>query len=180
VILRLLGVLYAVAFLVAINQIIPLIGSNGLLPLPHYLGYVKSALGSRSAAFMRLPSIFWFWSSDAALMIFAWAGFIISCVVIAGFANVPILAALWIIYMSFVHIGQEWYGYGWEIQLIETGFLAIFLCPLLDMRPFPKRPPPIPQRYGIILPIRNAADARTSQPLVSFSSENIPQNRIVV
>ncbi len=34
--------------------------------------------------------------------------------------------------MSFVHVGQDWYGYGWEIQLLETGFLAIFLCPLLD------------------------------------------------
>lgn len=44
--------------------------------------------------------------------------------------------------MSFVHIGQEWYGYGWEIQLSETGFLSIFLCPFLDMRPFPKRAPP--------------------------------------
>ncbi|MDP4132142.1 MAG: lipase maturation factor family protein [Bacteroidota bacterium] len=30
------------------------------------------------------------------------------------------------------------------MQLLETGFLAIFLCPLLDMRPFPKRPPPMP------------------------------------
>jgi hypothetical protein len=45
--------------------------------------------------------------------------------------------------MSFVHLGQDWYGYGWEIQLLETGFLAIFLCPLLDMRPFPKREPPM-------------------------------------
>jgi hypothetical protein len=46
--------------------------------------------------------------------------------------------------MSFVHIGQEWYGYGWEIQLNETGFLAIFLCPLWDMRPFPRHAPPFP------------------------------------
>ena len=44
--------------------------------------------------------------------------------------------------MSFVHVGQEWYGYGWEIQLTETGFLAIFLCPLWDIRPFPKHEPP--------------------------------------
>jgi hypothetical protein len=143
VILRLLGVLYAVAFLVAINQIIPLIGSKGLLPLPYYLGYVKNALGSQVSAFMRLPSLFWFWDSDAALLIFAWIGFILSCVVAAGFANVPILSILWFIYMSFVHVGQEWYGYGWEIQLIETGFLAIFLCPLFDMRLFPKHPPPV-------------------------------------
>jgi hypothetical protein len=143
VMLRMLGVIYAVAFLVAINQVIPLAGSDGLLPLPYYLSYVKNALGSQTAAFMRLPSIFWFWHSDAALLIFAWTGLILSCVVMAGYANVPVLTVLWIVYMSFVHVGQEWYGYGWEIQLIETGFLAIFFCPLLDMRPFPKHPPPL-------------------------------------
>jgi hypothetical protein len=46
--------------------------------------------------------------------------------------------------MSFVHLGQEWYAYGWEIMLLETGFLAIFLCPFLNMRPFPKTEPPFP------------------------------------
>jgi hypothetical protein len=45
--------------------------------------------------------------------------------------------------MSIVHGGQDWYGYGWEIQLLETGFLAIFLCPLLDGRSFPRREPPL-------------------------------------
>ncbi len=54
------------------------------------------------------------------------------------------MTILWFLYMSFIHIGQEWYGYGWEIQLTETGFLAIFLCPLIDMRPFPKTPTPFP------------------------------------
>ena len=142
-ILRLLGIIYAVAFLVAINQVIPLIGSNGLLPLPYYLEYVRNALGSETSAFMRLPSIFWFLNSDTSLLTFAWMGFILSCVVVSGYANAPLLTLLWILYMSFVHVGQEWYGYGWEIQLIETGFLAIFLCPLLDMRPFPKHPPPM-------------------------------------
>jgi hypothetical protein len=43
-----------------------------------------------------------------------------------------------------VHVGQDWYGYGWEIQMLETGFLAIFLSPLLDPRPFPARAPPLP------------------------------------
>ena len=36
-ILRLLGVIYAVAFLVAINQIVPLIGAHGLLPVDMFL-----------------------------------------------------------------------------------------------------------------------------------------------
>src|SRR5689334_11076151 len=142
VILRLLGVIYAVAFLVAINQVLPLIGSHGLLPAEVYIKNVNQWLGSTGASFMRLPSLFWFWHTDTALLTVAWAGFILSCLVAAGYANAIIMALLWVLYMSLVHIGQEWYGYGWEIQLIETGFLAIFLCPLLNMRPFPRRAPP--------------------------------------
>jgi hypothetical protein len=143
-ILRLLGMIYAVAFLVAINQIIPLIGENGLLPVGIFLKRVGESLGSSGSGFLRLPSIFWFNHSDKMLLTMACIGFVISCVVIAGFANAPLLTVLWFLYMSFVHVGQDWYGYGWEIQLLETGFLAIFLCPLLDMRPFPKRAPPMP------------------------------------
>jgi hypothetical protein len=144
VILRLLGALYAIAFLVAINQILPLVGENGLLPVGSYLQQVSQALGSAGAGFVRLPSLFWLWHSDTALVTAAWTGFILSCLVVAGFANGVLLTVLWLLYMSFVHVGQEWYGYGWEIQLTETGFLAIFLCPLLDPRPFPRYAPPLP------------------------------------
>ena len=141
-ILRLLGVIYAVAFLVLINEVLPLIGSDGLLPAGIFLTRVGDALGSTSSGFMRLPSLFWFIHSDNALLACAWIGFILSCVVVAGYANALLLTILWFLYISFVHVGQEWYGYGWEIQLIETGFLSIFLCPLVDMRPFPKYAPP--------------------------------------
>ncbi len=143
-ILRLLGVIYAIAFLVAINQIVPLIGSNGLLPVGIYLKQVSAALGSVGAGFVRLPSLFWFGHSDTALLTIAWIGFVLSSIVVAGYANALLLAVLWFLYMSFVHVGQDWYGYGWEIQLTETGFLAIFLCPLLDLRPFPRYAPPFP------------------------------------
>ncbi len=142
-ILRLLGLIYAVAFLVAIHQIVPLIGANGLLPVGMFLDSVADTLGSGGAGFRRLPSLFWFGHSDSFLLTAAWIGFVLSCIVLAGYSNAIILAVLWLLYMSFVHVGQDWYGYGWEIQLLETGFLAIFLCPLLDMRPFPKRGPPI-------------------------------------
>ncbi len=143
-ILRLLGIIYATGFCVAINQVLPLIGSNGLTPADMYLTHVGQALGGKSAGFMRLPSLFWIGHSDAALLTAAWVGFLLSLVVIAGYANALILFVLWGLYMSFVHVGQEWYGYGWEIQLLKTGFLAIFLCPLLDGRPFPKYAPPTP------------------------------------
>ncbi|HVX26204.1 MAG TPA: lipase maturation factor family protein [Parafilimonas sp.] len=141
VILRLLGIIYAVAFLVLINEVVPLIGSDGLLPVGNFLKQITDSIGG-TEGFIRLPSVFWFGHSDVTLLIFAWIGFILSCVVVAGYANAITLAVLWFLYMSFVHVGQDWYAYGWEIQLTETGFLAIFLCPLLDMRPFPKHAPP--------------------------------------
>jgi hypothetical protein len=142
VILRLLGLIYAVAFLVAANQILPLIGSHGLLPIDQFASQVQDSLGGTWPAFRRLPSIFWFNHSDTTMVTSAWIGFALSCVVVAGYANAILLAILWALYMSFVHLGQDWYGYGWEFQLLETGFLAIFLCPLLDPRPFPRREPP--------------------------------------
>lgn len=141
-ILRLLGFVYAFAFLSAALQVLPLIGSKGLLPAGSFLARVASHLGSRGAGFLALPSVFWIHLSDPLLLALSWGGLALSVVVMLGFANAIVMALLWIDYMSFVHIGQDWYGYGWEIQLLETGFLAIFLCPLLDGRPFPRRPPP--------------------------------------
>jgi hypothetical protein len=143
VILRWLGFVYVVAFLVAVQQLVPLVGANGLTPAPVFLHAIAQQLGSTSAGFVALPSLFWIDCSDTALRVIPWIGLILSCAVAAGFANAPIMAVLWILYLSIVHVGQDWYGFGWEIQLLETGFLAIFLCPLLDPRPFSRRPPPI-------------------------------------
>src|SRR4029453_4105486 len=94
-ILRLLGVVYAVAFLVAINQLVPLIGSHGLTPVGVFLKRVSAALGSDGAGFIRLPSLFWLWHSDTALLTISWIGFILSLVVVVGFANAPLLFTLW-------------------------------------------------------------------------------------
>ena len=143
VILRLLGFVYAVAFLIAANQLVPLIGEHGLTPASDFLHVVQTQLGSRSAGMIRVPTLFWFGISDNALSIFSCVGFALSLVVMGGYANAILLTLLWTMYMSIVHIGQIWYGYGWEIQLLETGFLSIFLCPLIDGRPFPKSRPSI-------------------------------------
>src|SRR5438874_5283231 len=143
VILRLLGFVYAVAFLIAAQQLGPLIGEHGLTPANHFLASIHTQLGSGMAGMLQVPTFFWFGISDNALLIFAWFGFGLSLIVLAGYANAVLLAILWAMYMSIVHVGQIWYGYGWEIQLLETGFLSIFLCPLIDGRPFPKCRPPV-------------------------------------
>jgi lipase maturation factor len=143
--LRLLGLIYLVAFLVSAQQARPLIGAHGLLPACDYLERVRRSTDSNGDAFVALPTVFWFACSDATLAAGAQLGIVLAAAVTLGVANVPLLAALWFLYLSFVHVGQLFYGYGWEILLLETGFLAIFLCPVLDPRPFPARvPPPTP------------------------------------
>src|SRR5881394_4629594 len=78
VILRVLGFVYAVAFLVAAQQLVPLIGEHGLTPANHFLALIQSPLGSSSAGMLRLPTLFWFGLSDNGLSIFAWTGFALS------------------------------------------------------------------------------------------------------
>ena len=62
----------------------------------------------------------------------------LSVAAVLGATNALVQLALWAIYLSFVHAGQIFYGYGWEIQLLETGLLrAFFLCPVRSVRPLP-------------------------------------------
>src|SRR5205085_2873658 len=83
-------------------------------------------------------------SSDAAFQAGGVVGLLLSLLLLVGLANVPLLASLWLLYMSYVHAGRTFYGYGWEILLLETGFLAIFLAPPWRLGPFPARTPPSP------------------------------------
>jgi hypothetical protein len=140
--LRFLGLIYVVAFLILTQQLQPLIGADGLLPAAQYLSRLGAACGDRLACFLAAPTIFWWDASDAWLSALSYGGLTLSLIVLLGFANAPLLAVLWLLYMSFVHIGQLFWGYGWEILLLETGFLAIFLCPPIDGRPFNAQAPP--------------------------------------
>jgi len=142
--LRLLGLVYLMAFLTLVNQGPGLIGAHGLLPAADFLRDVAAQLGGRGAGFAELPTLFWLGAGDRAIAAAGWLGVALSLVVLAGYANAIVLAILCALQISVVAIGQDFYGFGWETQLVETGFLCIFLCPLLDPRPFPLRPPPAP------------------------------------
>ncbi|KAI4898391.1 hypothetical protein NFI96_033773 [Prochilodus magdalenae] len=148
VLLRSLSFIYFVAFAVAYNQNSALIGQRGLMPCREYLRSVKRYVGGKigGAALAYTPSLLWFmdWEDmDANLNGIALAGLVLSgFVLLSGRANMVIMAALWILYHSVVSVGQLWYSFGWESQLLETGFLGIFLCPLWSLEQIPRRSPP--------------------------------------
>jgi hypothetical protein len=125
-VLRLLGVVYFVAFASAYVQAPALIGEHGLLPMA---GHIDA------------PSLFQLSHSDAMLRGVCLARCALALAVVLGVTNAGVMLALWILQLSLCKVGQIFWGYGWEIQLCETGMIAVFLCPLLTWRPFASEPP---------------------------------------
>src|SRR5262249_13391546 len=134
----LLGVVYLFAFLGLLWQGPPLLGAHGLTPAATYVDRLHQA----GVTFWDVPSVFLFDASDAALRGWAIAGAVLAAALAAGYANLPSLAALWLIYGSYERIGQLWFGFGWEIQLLETTVLAACLAHPWDPRPLRAPPPP--------------------------------------
>src|SRR5215467_1807931 len=103
---RLLAAIYLAAFLVAANQFVPLLGEHGLEPVSRFLRFVP---------FRASPSLFYFASSDAVFRAAAWLGVVLSLVAVAGLIDrAPALvtalwAAMWLLYLSFVNVGQTFY-----------------------------------------------------------------------
>ena len=65
------------------------------------------------------------------------AGLAISLLVlVSGCANFPSLFGLWLLQRTLMSSGGTFYGYGWEPQLAELTFHAMFLVPMLGMDPF--------------------------------------------
>ncbi|XP_054763837.2 lipase maturation factor 1-like [Lytechinus pictus] len=151
VFLRSLSFVYFVAFLVALHQNRALLGQKGLLPTSLYLdrirNYVKAPSGQVNPEAVNFaPTLLWFvdldqyldWWLDAL----AYCGLVLSgLVLVLGCSNMLIMMGLWVLYHSLVNIGQRWYSFGWESQLLETGFLAVFMCPLLTLTRFPRHTP---------------------------------------
>lgn len=142
VFLRLLGLVYSVAFFSLYKQLLPLFGSRGLLPVSVFLRSIEAHYGSGAGAFKQLPTLFWFGSSDGTLVFAAALGAALSIALLLGVTNAVVQIVLWALYLSFIHVGQIFYGYGWESLLVETGFLSIFLCPLRSIHPYPAHSPP--------------------------------------
>lgn len=120
-----IAAIFVIAFVSSALQFPALLGEHGLLPVPRYLARVVRPPG---------PTLFAWRYTDRLLRSVAWTGVVVGLAVVAGLpqrgpAWVPMAAflAMWLLYMSIVNVGQVFYGFGWEILLLEAGFLAAFL-----------------------------------------------------
>jgi hypothetical protein len=120
-----LALVYLIAFLVAANQFVPLLGERGILPVPRFVEQVP---------FSASPSLFFLAPTDRAFTAAAWIGVALSLLALSGLSEKRgwllsglTWGAMWVLYLSFVNVGQIFYAFGWETMLLEAGFLAVFL-----------------------------------------------------
>ncbi len=126
--LRCLGAIYLIAFVSLGFQVLGLIGSHGLLPVSDFLNEAKLQLGLFER-FWRAPTLFWIRNDNSALIIGVGIGMMVSLSLILDIAPRLCCFLLWMFYLSFVSVGQDFFHFQWDSLLLETGFLAIFLAP---------------------------------------------------
>jgi predicted DCC family thiol-disulfide oxidoreductase YuxK len=125
--LRMLGLIYLIAFVSLWVQVDGLVGSNGMSPVSRFLPAVRQQLGP-DAHFL-LPTLCWFDSSNAFLHFLCGGGVVLSLVLILGIAPALSLVVLFVFYLSLTIAGQVFLSFQWDVLLLETGFLSIFLAP---------------------------------------------------
>lgn len=123
--LRALAVIYVIAFLSLAVQIEGLVGPDGILPFTEVLEYQYSRFGS--AAWLYTPTIFWVSSGDLALFGATLLGIALSLTLLCGWYERFSLIALFVLYLSLYHAGQLFLNFQWDMLLLESGFMAIFL-----------------------------------------------------
>src|SRR6202035_5157891 len=68
-------------------------------------------------------------SSNAFLHFLCGGGCVLSLLVIFGVAPALSLVVLFVFYLSLTIAGQTFLNFQWDVLLLETGFLSIFLAP---------------------------------------------------
>ena len=122
--LRILGLIYCIAFVSFGVQASGLIGSHGILPFGVYLMAARKGLGR--AAYWNLPTLLWLYPHDLALTAVWMAGAVCSLAAVWGRGQGMALALCLVLWLSLCSVGQDFLSFQWDILLSEAGFLALF------------------------------------------------------
>ncbi len=144
--LRLLGVVYLIAFASLLVQVRGLIGEHGLLPLGEYLERARETYGD--GAWRLLPTLLWLDASDRGLLIVSAGGIALASLLILDVVPLIVLPALWLLYLSLTVAAQDFLSFQWDGLLLETGLLAILWAPagwFPSLRLEERKPSPVVQ-----------------------------------
>jgi len=139
---RLIAIVYAIAFASLWVQVDGLVGSDGILPVSQTLTALASSPTLGPARYWVAPTLCWLSSADWFLAALCGGGVALSAALFLGVAPAACLIGLWAAYLSLATVCREFLWFQWDGLLLEAGFLAIFLAPWrLGSRP--RSDPPV-------------------------------------
>ena len=129
---RLIGAVFASAFISLWVQVDGLCGSQGLLPVAAQLDAVRThfdVAGNASAMFWQMPSLLWLGASDRMLHVWLAVGTFSSFLLMLG--RFPAISAFvsWACYLSFAATVPVFLNFQWDALLLETGLLVCLYVP---------------------------------------------------
>ncbi len=130
--LRLLGVVYFLAFLSLWVQVDGLIGSRGILPAAEYMAGARAWANEQRLgvdAFRLLPTLTWWSAGDGFLHALCAGGAAAALLLAGGVAPAATTFLLWLDYLSLSVVSRDFLSFQWDALLLETGLLAVFLSP---------------------------------------------------
>jgi predicted DCC family thiol-disulfide oxidoreductase YuxK len=129
---RLMGAIFASAFISLWVQIDGLSGSQGILPVSSHLDAVHAhfaAAGESSEPFRQIPSLLWFGASDRLLHFWLGVGTLSSFLLMLGFWSALASFVSWACYLSFAAAVPVFLNFQWDALLLEAGFLVVLYVP---------------------------------------------------
>ena len=126
--IHLIGLVHLFNFYSLAVQVNRCVGEDGLLPAKEY---VQSLWENHGLSFIdrvvHCPSIFLWLPYDGLLIAGAWIGVLLSVMIVAGFHSRVCFLFVFLLYLSYVSIGQVLFSFQWDSLILETTFLAILL-----------------------------------------------------
>jgi len=128
--IRLLALVYAIAFASLGVQVLGLYGAQGILPIRDFLAAIARSFGF--TRYFAVPTLFWWGAGDETLVGLSIAGAVMAALLVVtgfrkGIFERLLLILLFLVYLSFSAAGQDFLSFQWDSLLLEAGFLAIFL-----------------------------------------------------
>lgn len=130
--LRGIGLIYLIAFLSLIPEMMGLFGAQGVMPIAGYTQMVEEALSQSGQSLMRfwyVPSVFWLGQSDIFILGVLWAGVVAALLLVLNIAPAITAAICFFLYLSICAVGSPFMSFQWDALLLEVGFLAILFAP---------------------------------------------------
>jgi len=132
--LRAFGLVYLVVFASLAVQVQALMGSDGVLSVHDFLAAQRADGWSR---FWRMPTLFWLWDGDVAVRGGAILGMALAVCLLLGWRSKSSLLGLWLIFLSYVTVGREFFWFQWDSLLLESTAIALLLPASPRLAPHP-------------------------------------------